>query len=75
MGGAGAAWRAPPYPPRLRGYELKPAVGTSVFIMAFTAFTGAASHFAIGGMPHPRTLVLGVLSPPLRAANPAPVRH
>ena len=29
----------------------KTAVGTSVFIMAFTAFTGAASHFAIGGMP------------------------
>lgn len=25
------------------GYELKTAVGTSVFIMAFTAFTGAAS--------------------------------
>ena len=24
------------------GYELKTAVGTSVFIMAFTAFTGAA---------------------------------
>ena len=31
------------------GYELKTAVGTSVFIMAFTAFAGAASHFAIGG--------------------------
>lgn len=30
------------------GYELKTAVGTSVFIMAFTAFTGAASHFVIG---------------------------
>ena len=27
------------------GYELKTAVGTSVFIMTFTAFTGAASHF------------------------------
>ncbi|MBD5476044.1 MAG: sulfite exporter TauE/SafE family protein [Lachnospiraceae bacterium] len=35
----------------LLGYELKTAVGTSVFIMAFTAFTGAVSHFAIGGMP------------------------
>lgn len=35
----------------LLGYELKTAVGTSVFIMAFTAFTGAASHFSIGGMP------------------------
>lgn len=33
------------------GYELKTAVGTSVFIMAFTAFTGAASHFIIGGIP------------------------
>ena len=30
------------------GYELKTAVGTSVFIMTFTAFTGAVSHFAIG---------------------------
>lgn len=34
------------------GYELKTAVGTSVFIMAFTAFTGALSHFAIGGTPN-----------------------
>lgn len=33
------------------GYELKTAVGTSVFIMAFTALTGSISHFAIGGMP------------------------
>ncbi len=33
------------------GYELKTAVGTSVFIMAFTAFTGAVSHFVIGGTP------------------------
>ena len=33
------------------GYQMHMAVGTSVFIMAFTAFTGAASHFAIGGMP------------------------
>lgn len=33
------------------GYELKTAVGTSVFIMAFTAFTGSASHFLIDGMP------------------------
>ena len=40
------------------GYELKTAVGTSVFIMAFTAFTGAASHFAIGGKPD--WLVLGL---------------
>ncbi len=33
------------------GYELKTAVGTSVFIMTFTAFTGASSHFLIGGAP------------------------
>ena len=33
------------------GYELKTAVGTSVFIMTFTALTGAISHFMIGGMP------------------------
>lgn len=40
------------------GYELKTAVGTSVFIMTFTAFTGAASHFAIGGKPD--CLVMGL---------------
>ncbi|MDO4491869.1 MAG: sulfite exporter TauE/SafE family protein [Lachnospiraceae bacterium] len=33
------------------GYELKTAVGTSVFIMAFTAFTGAVSHFSFGDKP------------------------
>ena len=33
------------------GYELKTAVGTSVFIRTFTALTGAVSHFAIGGAP------------------------
>ena len=43
------------------GYELKTAVGTSVFIMAFTAFTGAVSHFAMGGMPDITCLVLCVL--------------
>lgn len=42
------------------GYELKTAVGTSVFIMAFTAFTGAASHFAMGGMPSLLVLALCV---------------
>lgn len=44
------------------GYELKTAVGTSVFIMAFTAFTGAVSHFAIGGAPDPWALAFCVLS-------------
>lgn len=33
------------------GYQMHMAVGTSVFIMAFTAFTGGISHFAIGGIP------------------------
>lgn len=40
------------------GYELKTAVGTSVFIMAFTAFTGSVSHFAIGGTPDWTVLIL-----------------
>lgn len=44
------------------GYELKTAVGTSVFIMAFTALTGALSHFAIGGVADWGVLLLCVLS-------------
>ena len=44
------------------GYELKTAVGTSVFIMTFTALTGSVSHFAIGGMPDLWVLLLCVLS-------------
>lgn len=40
------------------GYELKTAVGTSVFIMAFTAFTGALSHFVIDGIPNLKVLSL-----------------
>ena len=43
------------------GYELKTAVGTSVVIMAFTAFTGAASHFYIDGMPDILLLILCVI--------------
>ena len=43
------------------GYELKTAVGTSVFIMTFTAFTGAVSHFAIGGLPDPAVWILCVI--------------
>ena len=42
------------------GYELKTAVGTSVFIMTFTAFTGAVSHFALDGAPDWTVLVLCV---------------
>lgn len=44
------------------GYELKTAVGTSVFIMTFTAFTGAASHFAIGGSPDWTSFLFCILS-------------
>lgn len=43
------------------GYELKTAVGTSVFIMTFTALTGAVSHFTIGGQPDWPILILCVL--------------
>lgn len=62
------------------GYELKTAVGTSVFIMSFTAFTGAASHFVIGGMPDPVVLILCIISTLIFArvaavlANKAPAR-
>ena len=45
----------------LLGYELKTAVGTSVFIMTFTALTGAVSHFAIGDIPDLACLVLCIL--------------
>lgn len=43
-------------------YELKTAVGTSVFVMTFTALTGAISHFTIGGMPNIYCLVVCVIS-------------
>ena len=60
------------------GYELKTAVGTSVLIMTFTAFTGSVSHFAIGGMPDIACFIFCVLSTLLWAriaakfANKAP---
>lgn len=44
------------------GYELKTAVGTSVFIMTFTALTGSVSHFMIGGMPDLWCLIFCVAS-------------
>lgn len=44
------------------GYELKTAVGTSVFIMSFTALTGSVSHFAIGGAPDWWVLAFCVVS-------------
>lgn len=43
------------------GYELKTAVGTSVFIMTFTALTGAVSHFSIGGSPDYFVMALCIL--------------
>ena len=43
------------------GYELKTAVGTSVFIMTFTALTGAVSHFMIGGMPDITVWILCII--------------
>ena len=43
------------------GYELKTAVGTSVFIITFTALTASLSHFAIGGAPDWRVLILCVV--------------
>ncbi len=33
------------------GYNLKKAIGTSVFIMTFTALTGGISHIISGGIP------------------------
>lgn len=43
------------------GYQMHMAVGTSVFIMAFTALTGSVSHFVIGGLPDILCLVLCAL--------------
>lgn len=46
----------------IMGYELKTAIGTSVFIMAFTALTGSISHFVIGGMPDITCLIVCIIS-------------
>ena len=43
------------------GYELKTAVGTSVFIMTFTALTGSISHFSFGDSPDLLIMALCVL--------------
>lgn len=43
------------------GYGLHIAVGTSVFIMAFTALTGGISHFVIGGTPNITVMLLCVI--------------
>ena len=45
------------------GYELKEAVGTSVFIMAFTALTGALGHVAVlDSVPYGIILISGIAS-------------
>lgn len=44
------------------GYSLKTAVGTSVFIMTFTALTGAVSHMAIDGLPDLTALVVCIVA-------------
>lgn len=43
------------------GYELKTAVGTSVFIMTFTALTGAVSHFSFGDTPNILVMALCII--------------
>lgn len=43
------------------GYQMHMAVGTSVFIMSFTALTGSVSHFVIGGVPDIPCLILCVI--------------
>lgn len=45
----------------LLGYQMHMAVGTSVFIMAFTALTGGISHIFIGGVPDISSLILCIL--------------
>ena len=59
--GAGGGMMMLPILTSVLGYELKTAVGTSVFIMAFTALTGALSHFRIGGAPDLTVLILCVV--------------
>ncbi len=43
------------------GYEMHMAVGTSVFIMTFTALTGSVSHFVLGEFPDVTCLVLCII--------------
>lgn len=49
------------------GYELKTAVGTSVFIMAFTALTGSFSHIILGDVPDMKILIICIVSTLLAA--------
>ena len=43
------------------GYEIHMAVGTSVFIMAFTALIGGFSHIYIGGIPDTFCLICCII--------------
>lgn len=45
----------------LLGFEFKKAVGTSVFIMSFTACIGAVTHFIINGVPDVLPLVICII--------------
>ena len=44
------------------GFDLKKAVGASVYIMTFTALTGAVAHFGIGGIPDTTAMFVCILS-------------
>jgi len=57
------------------GFEFKKAVGTSVLIMAFTAFIGAAAHFAISGIPETSTLLLCSLFTLFSARGASKIAH
>ena len=45
----------------LLGYEIKEAIGTGVFIMAFIALVGCASHVYIGGWPDMTAFVICII--------------
>ena len=52
----------------LLGYDMKTAVGTSIFIMAAIAAVGAVSHYAfIGSINHIQALVVCMIVTPLTA--------
>jgi uncharacterized membrane protein YfcA len=42
------------------GYDLKTGIGTSVFIMVFTAFVGATTHIIIGGTIWIALIITGI---------------
>lgn len=52
----------------LLGYDMKSAVGTSIFIMTFIAAVGAVSHYAfIGTAHHITALAVCVVTTPIAA--------